>query len=179
MIHFVRGRTFLWLVLVFSAFFFPGEVWALRVESPAFENQGKIPVQYTCDGKDVSPPLIWENPPEGTQSFALIADDPDSPIGTWVHWVLYSLPNGVGELQENLPEAESLPNGAKQGLSDFGKVGYGGPCPPPGKPHHYFFKVYALSAPLTLPPRATKTDLLVAMNGHILAQAELVGTYER
>lgn len=167
------------LFLVFWTFFFTGEVWALRVQSPAFEDQGKIPVKYTCDGADVSPPLSWENPPAGTQSFAVIADDPDSPVGTWVHWVLYSLPNGVQELQESLPQTESLANGAKHGLTDFGKVGYGGPCPPPGKLHRYFFKVYALSAPLTLLPQATKTDLLVAMNGHILAQAELVGTYER
>ena len=152
---------------------------AFRIESPAFEAQGEIPQKYTCDGTDVSPPLLWKSAPEGTKSFALISDDPDAPIGTWVHWVIYDIPPEAQELQEAVPKTERLANGAKQGLTDAQRVGYGGPCPPPGKPHRYFFKLYALDTLLYLPPKATKADLLMAMNGHVLAQAEVVGHYQR
>lgn len=152
---------------------------AFRIESSAFQPKEKIPVKYTCDGEDLSPPLAWFEPPPGTNSFALISDDPDAPVGTWVHWVLYNLPMDTRELEEGLPKSETLPNGALQGLTDFRTPGYGGPCPPAGKPHRYFFKLYALDTPLALAPKSTKADLLVAMNGHVLAQAELVGTYQR
>jgi len=152
---------------------------AFRIESPAFQTNGKIPQKYTCDGTDVSPPLVWSGAPEGTKSFALICDDPDAPVGTWVHWVIYDLPPDRRELPEAVPKTERLANGAKQGMTDFRRVGYGGPCPPPGKPHRYFFKLYALDTPLDLPPKATKADLLMAVNGHVLAQAELVGLYQR
>ncbi len=170
----MRFAPFLLLLLLAG-----GEAMAFKIESSAFQSQGMIPQKYTCDGEDLSPPLVWKDPPDKTQSFALISDDPDAPIGTWVHWVLYNLPGETNELAEGMSKAETLPNGARQGMTDFKKVGYGGPCPPPGKPHHYFFKLYALDAPLALPPKATKVDFLVAAHGHILAQAELVGIYER
>jgi len=157
---------------------------AFRIESPAFSARGgqvtqTIPQQYTCDGADLSPPLAWSDVPDGTQSFALISDDPDAPMGTWVHWVAYNIPADSTGFPEGMAKTETLPDGTRQGITDFRAVGYGGPCPPPGKPHRYFFKLYALSTVLNLPPKATKADLLVAMNGHVLAQAELVGTYGR
>ncbi|MCD6340057.1 MAG: YbhB/YbcL family Raf kinase inhibitor-like protein, partial [Verrucomicrobia bacterium] len=130
-------------------------------------------------GEDVSPPLAWSGAPEGAQAFALICDDPDAPMGTWVHWVIYDIPAEAAGLEENVPPEESLPNGARQGRNDFRRIGYGGPCPPPGKPHRYFFRLYALSAKTGLPPGATKARLLQAMEGKILAQAELMGTYQR
>jgi len=149
----------------------------------AFQPNARIPKPHTCDGKDVSPALTWSGPPAGTKSFALIMDDPDAPPGTWVHWVLYDLPANTQSLDEGIPENETLPNGAKQGLcwgvDDFSRVGYYGPCPPPGKPHRYFFKLYALDRMLGLPPKATKAQAMSAMEGHILAQAELVGLYQR
>ncbi|MGH7770677.1 MAG: YbhB/YbcL family Raf kinase inhibitor-like protein [Candidatus Binatia bacterium] len=138
-----------------------------------------MPRKYTCDSTDLSPPLRWENAPSGTKAFALIADDPDAPVGTWVHWVIYDLPAETKELAEGVKPAETLPNGAKQGMNDFRKVGYGGPCPPPGPAHRYFFKLYALSAPPSLKPRATKQQLLDAIKGHILAEAQLMGRYKR
>jgi len=151
----------------------------IQLTSSAFLEGAPIPAQYTCDGQDISPPLKWRNVPQGTKTLALICDDPDAPVGTWVHWVLYSLPGSVGELPEGLPPTETLPNGAKQGLNDFRRVGYGGPCPPGGGPHRYFFKLYALNAELDLPPKATKKDLLRAMEGHILAEGQLMGIYKR
>lgn len=151
----------------------------LTLTSSAFEAGGTIPKKFTCDGPDVSPALNWNDPPAGTQSFALIADDPDAPVGTWVHWVLYDLPADARSLVENMPKQEQLSNGACQGRNDFGKIGYGGPCPPPGKPHRYFFKLYALDAKLNLKAGAAKADAEKAMQGHILAQGELMGRYGR
>src|SRR6059036_3887959 len=133
---------------------------AFEVESTAFQPGGDIPKKFTCDGPDVSPALSWNDPPGAAQSFALIADDPDAPVGTWVHWVIYDLPADTKELAEGIATSETLANGAKQGINDFRKVGYGGPCPPPGLPHRYFFKLYALDAPTNLKPRATKQQLL-------------------
>ncbi|HEY3128665.1 MAG TPA: YbhB/YbcL family Raf kinase inhibitor-like protein [Acidobacteriota bacterium] len=152
---------------------------AFEIKSSAFENNQPIPKKYTCEGSDVSPPLTWSNPPQGTKGFALIADDPDAPMGTWVHWVLYDLPSGTHELREGIPAHETLPSGGVQGLNDFKKIGYGGPCPPPGKPHRYFFKLYALNGKTDLKPRATKQQLLDAMKGHVLGEAQLVGTFKR
>lgn len=166
------------LLLFLSLAFSRGEAMAFQVESPAFQPDGKIPAKYTCDGESLSPPLRWADPPEGTKSFALISDDPDAPVGTWVHWVLYDIPGNVGELQEGT-KTETLPGGTKPGTTDFKKMEYGGPCPPPGPAHRYFFKLYALDSPLDLGPGATKADFLVAAHGHILAEAELVGHYER
>src|SRR5579884_2865050 len=149
---------------------------AFTLSSPAFPPGGRIPRDHTCDGADRSPPLAWDGVPEGTRAFALICDDPDAPAGTWVHWVLYDLPPTAHETVRALPRAETLPDGARQGRNDFGRSGYGGPCPPPGKPHRYFFKLYALDAAVALQPGATKKELLRAMEGHILAEAHLMGT---
>ena len=150
----------------------------LTIESTAFTEGGMIPVQYTCDGKNVSPPLRWGDPPEGTGSFALIGDDPDAPAGTWVHWVVYNIPADVRELPENIPSSEKLPDGTVQGMTDFRSIGYGGPCPPSGT-HRYYFKLYALDTMLDLKPGATKQQLLNAMKAHIRAQGELMGRYAR
>jgi len=151
----------------------------MELKSSAFQNNQDIPSKYTCDGADVSPPLIWNNPPNGSKAFALISDDPDAPASAWVHWVIYDLPGDAKELAEGVPAQESLPNGAKQGLNDFKKAGYGGPCPPRGPAHRYFFKLYALDRPTNLKPRATKQQLLDAMKGHIIGEAQLVGKYKR
>ncbi len=150
----------------------------IKITSSAFAESGMIPPKYTCDGQDVSPPLRWGSVPEGTRSIALICDDPDAPMGTFVHWVLYNLPAEARELPEGVPVQETLPNGARQGTSDFGTTGYGGPCPPGGT-HRYFFKIYALDAPVELSAGATKAELLGAMEGHILAQGQLMGKYRR
>lgn len=150
----------------------------IQVSSTAFQEGGMIPPQYTCDGADVSPPLSWQSIPEGTRSIALIADDPDAPMGTFVHWVLYDLPADVRELQEDVPDAKTVPNGAKQGANGFGRIGYGGPCPPSGT-HRYFFKIYALDTATNLPPGQKKAQLLKAMEGHILAQGQIMGKYKR
>lgn len=150
----------------------------IKLRSTAFEEGGMIPKQYTCDGKDISPPLAWESVPDSTKSIALICDDPDAPMGTWVHWVLYNLPANIKELPENIPTQKILENGAKQGTNDFRNIGYGGPCPPGGT-HRYYFKIYALETVLTLEAGATKTKLLKAMEGHILAEGELMGKYKR
>ena len=150
----------------------------IKITSSAFEDGGLIPAKYTCDGADVSPPLQWDAVPEGTKSIALICDDPDAPMGTWVHWVLFNLPSDAKELAENIPTEETLPNGAKQGVNDFGRVGYGGPCPPGGT-HRYFFKIYALDTEVGLQAGADKRRLLKTMEGHILEQGLLVGKYKR
>ena len=151
----------------------------LTLTSAAFKAGEMIPRRYTADGMDVSPPLKWKNVPPGCKSLALIVDDPDAPAGTWVHWVLYNLPPSAAEVPEGVAEQKSLVGGMKQGKNDFGRFGYGGPSPPPGKAHRYFFKLYALDTLLDLPPGVTKKQLLQAMEGRILAQAELMGTYQR
>jgi Raf kinase inhibitor-like YbhB/YbcL family protein len=139
----------------------------LKVTSSAFESGQDIPVSFTCEGADSSPPLKWTGVPADAKSLALICDDPDAPVGTWVHWVLYDLPASTVEMNEKVPTSETLPSGAKQ-VNDFKRVDYGGPCPPPGKPHRYYFKLYALDTNLGLKPRATKAELLRAMKGHLL-----------
>ncbi len=151
---------------------------AIKITSPAFEEGGMIPKKYTCDGEDVSPPLVWTSVPIGTKSFALICDDPDAPMGTWVHWVLFNLPADTKELSENIPPQKILENGAKQGTNDFRKIGYGGPCPPSGT-HRYYFKLYALDTEIDLEAGITKAQLLKAMEGHILAEGQLMGKYKR
>jgi len=156
-----------------------GEVMAFELKSPAFRQGGDIPKKYTCEGEGVSPELIWEGTPEGTKSFALISDDPDAPVGIWVHWVIYDLPANSTGLKEGISKAPILTDRSKQGLTDFGTLGYGGPCPPPGKPHRYFFKLYALDAILNLNPGATKKQLLKTIEGHILSETQLFGTYKR
>ena len=144
------------------------------LSSSAFIQSQAIPVKYTCDDQDVSPPLQWSEPPQGTQSFALICDDPDAPVGTWVHWVLFNIPAETREL----PEQALPPGGSVDGKNSWGRTGYGGPCPPGGT-HRYFFKLYALDTTLDLPAGVDKAKLLKAMEGHILGQADLMGTYSR
>jgi Raf kinase inhibitor-like YbhB/YbcL family protein len=151
----------------------------MELNSSAFQNGAEIPRKHTCDANDVSPALSWDKAPPGARAFALIADDPDAPGGTWVHWVIYDLPADTKELAEGIAAMETLANGAKQGLNDFRKVGYGGPCPPPGLAHRYFFRLYALDAPTNLKPRATKQQLLDAIKGHVSGEAELMGKYKR
>lgn len=150
----------------------------MKLESPAFAPAQPIPQKYTCDGADVSPELRWSNAPPGTKTFALIADDPDAPRATWVHWVVYNIPGTTHEIPEGAGKTATTSIGV-QGRNDFGPAGYGGPCPPPGKPHRYFFKLYALDTKLDLKPGATKKDLESAMQGHMLANADLMGTYQR
>lgn len=152
---------------------------ALTVSSSAFKEGDRIPAKYTCQGQDVSPPLAWGEPPAGTQSVALIVDDPDAPGGVFTHWVLFNIPPDSRELPEAVPIQAELASGALQGKTDFGRIGYGGPCPPPGRPHRYQFTLYALDKPLGLEGGASKKQLLSAMEGHILAQGQLTGTYQR
>src|ERR1019366_3211950 len=150
----------------------------MELTSSAFQEGGSIPSLYTCDGKDISPPLSWFGEPAGTKSFALIADDPDAPRGTWVHWVLWNLPATAHELKEPLPAIPHLPSGAHQGKNDSGESGYGGPCPPSGT-HRYFFKLYALDAMMSLKSGTSKSQLEAAMKGHVIGQATLMGVYSR
>lgn len=152
---------------------------SLQLTSTVLKDGHPIPSEYTCDGRDISPPLSWSSVPDGTQSFALICDDPDAPGRVWVHWVLYDIARDITELIPNIPAQETLANGAKQGSNDFRRIGYGGPCPPKGRPHRYFFKLYALDVVLNLRAGATKQTLLDAMKGHVLAEAQLMGTYQR
>lgn len=145
----------------------------MKLTSASFKDGSSIPVQHTCDGADISPPLAWRDAPKETAAFALICDDPDAPAGTWVHWVLYNLPANATAL------AEGDAGGGQQGRTDFRKTSYGGPCPPPGQPHRYFFKLYALRAKLPLKPGATKANVEQAMHGNVLAEAQLMGKYAR
>ena len=152
---------------------------SFALKSTSFPNGGVIPTKYTCDGADLSPELTWDGAPSRTQSLTLIADDPDAPAGTWTHWLLWNIPARATLLPEDTPKAPLLDNGARQGANDFKRIGYGGPCPPPGKPHRYFFKLYALSAPLGVEPGATAQQVAGAMQGKVLAEASLMGTYGR
>lgn len=152
---------------------------AFTVQSTAFAAGGTIPARYTCDGANLSPALSWKDAPAGTQALALIADDPDASAGTWTHWLLWNLPPQATLLPEGVPPAETLANAARQGRNDFRRLGYGGPCPPPGKAHRYFFRLYALDTRLELKPGAARRDLEHAMEGHVLAQAEWMGRYGR
>lgn len=149
----------------------------MEIKSSVFKEGGMIPGKYTCDGADVSPPLEWSKVPDGTKTFALIGDDPDAPMGTWVHWVIFNIPGDLRELSEGIPTLDTLENGTRQGTNDFWKTGYGGPCPPRGT-HRYYFKLYALDTELDI-GRTTKKELLRAMDGHILAEGRLMGKYKR
>jgi Raf kinase inhibitor-like YbhB/YbcL family protein len=152
---------------------------SFTIKTTSFSDGSSIPKQHTCDGEDVSPPLTWSNAPAGTQSFALIADDPDAPGGTWTHWLIWNIPATTTSLSENVPKTESLADGSSQGKNDFKRIGYGGPCPPAGKPHRYFFKLYALGTKFDLKPEATRHELEGAIEGHVLAHTELMGRYAR
>jgi Raf kinase inhibitor-like YbhB/YbcL family protein len=152
---------------------------AFELHSPAFSPGGEIPVRHTCDGPDVSPPLRWSDPPPNTRGFALVLDDPDAPGGTFGHWVLYGLPATLRDLPEGVPPQALAPNIGTQGTNDFGSLGYGGPCPPPEPPHRYVFTLFALDAELVLSPGLTKSQVLRAIAGRVVAQAELVGRFGR
>lgn len=152
---------------------------SFALTTAAFPEGGTIPKKYTCDGADLSPALKWANPPEGTKSFALIVDDPDAPVGTWTHWIAWNIPASSTGIPEGVPKSESLPDGTRQGKNDFKRFGYGGPCPPPGKPHRYFFKLHALGTKLNLDAAMTRSDLELAMKNHVLAEARLMGKYGR
>ena len=151
----------------------------LSLSSLAFSEGEEIPPRYTCEGQDVSPPLAWSEPPDRTQSFALIMDDSDAPVGVFTHWVLFNLPSDSRQLPEAVPAQAGLSSGALQGKNSFGKIGYGGPCPPPGPSHHYRFSLYALDQPLDLKSGASKKQVMDAMQGHILARGQLTGKYQR
>lgn len=150
----------------------------IQITSPAFEDGAAIPKKYTCDDLDVSPPIEWTNVPEGTKTIAIVCDDPDAPMKTWVHWVIFNIAGDVSRLAESVPPEKELENGARQGMNDFHKVGYGGPCPPSGM-HRYFFKIYALDTTLDKPAGISKSHLMIAMEGHVLSESHLMGTYTR
>ncbi len=156
-----------------------GAAQALDLSSPGFPAGGEIPATYTCDGVDRSPALRWGDVPAGVKEFALIVDDPDAPGGVWVHWVLYGIPADVRSLPEGVPPRDAVPGSGIQGVNDFRRTGYGGPCPPHGPAHRYVFTLYALDSRLDLRPGLTKADLLKVMEGHILARGEIVGRYKR
>jgi hypothetical protein len=156
-----------------------GRAMSIAVTTTAFSPGGAIPKSFTCDGDDASPDLSWSDAPNGVQSFALIADDPDAPVGTWTHWLIWNIPAQSTGLPKGVPKDETLSDGTRQGRNDFRRIGYGGPCPPPGKPHRYFFKLYALNAKLDLKAGSTKDELERAMKSHLLAQGELMGKYGR
>ncbi len=151
----------------------------IQLSTNSFTSGGAIPKKFTCSGADVSPELSWAAPPAGAESVALIVDDPDAPVGTWNHWLLYNLPLSVHELPENQPRTADLASGALQGKNDFGKIGYNGPCPPPGKPHRYFFRLYALDTKLDLKSGADRHTLDQAIKGHVIGEGELMGTFGR
>ncbi len=151
----------------------------LPLSSTAFKDGDRIPARYTCQGQDISPPLAWGEPPHNTRSFALIVDDPDAPGGLFTHWIMLNIKDNIRGLGEGIPAPERIKNGAIEGTNDFNMIGYGGPCPPPGKVHRYRFTLYALDSPLDLPRGASRQQLLDAMKGHILAQSQLTGLYQR
>jgi Raf kinase inhibitor-like YbhB/YbcL family protein len=153
-----------------------GSGFSLR--SGAFTPNAPIPSQYTCDGQNGSPPLEWSGEPQGTKSFALVVHDPDAPAGDWLHWVVWNIPASAHALPPNVPKKESLPDGTRQGSTDFHKPGYGGPCPPGGT-HHYVFELHALDAKLTLPAGASRSQIEMEIQGHLLGTAQLIGNYQR
>ncbi len=175
----IKNKAIILLSALILSFCWMGTAMALDIKSAAFSNGAAIPRQYTCEGRDISPELQWEGAPAGTLSFALICDDPDAPMGTWVHWVIYNIPAATQGLPEGVATVGSLKDGSQQGFTDFQRTGYGGPCPPAGKPHRYFFRLYALDSMLAIKGKVTKESLLSAMQGHILAEAGLMGTYKR
>ncbi|HEY9015859.1 MAG TPA: YbhB/YbcL family Raf kinase inhibitor-like protein [Gemmatimonadales bacterium] len=151
----------------------------MKLTSPGFQHGDVIPRDHTCEGADLSPPLTWTDVPVERRSLALVCEDPDAPRGTWIHWVLYNLPAESAELSPGIPQLPELPSGARQGRNDSGDIGYNGPCPPPGKPHRYYFRLYALDTMLNLPHGVSRAELDRAMADHILDQATLMGMYQR
>jgi Raf kinase inhibitor-like YbhB/YbcL family protein len=174
-----RHLFFSCFVLLMLVLFLDGSALCLELKSDVFKDGGTIPVRYTGAGEDISPALSWSDAPAGTQSFALIMDDPDAPMGTWVHWVVYDIPKDADGLGENIPGKPVLAGGARQGKNSFHRVEYGGPSPPPGPAHRYIFTLYALDIVLDLAPGAGKAEVLRAMEGHILDKATLTGVFGR
>jgi len=162
-----------------SVFSLGANAMTFPFSSSSFPNGGEIPKKFSCDGGDVSPEFSWSQQPAGTRSFALIADDPDAPVGTWTHWLIYDLPSAADALAEGVSKDDELPDGSRQGRNDFGKIGYGGPCPPPGNAHRYFFRLYALDRKLGLKSGASKREVEKAMQDHVLGKAEWMGKYRR
>lgn len=156
-----------------------GSNFALDIESDAFKHGGYIPDRYSCDAQDFSPALSWNEVPQGTKSFALICDDPDAPFKVWVHWLVFNIPAEIRKLKENITNEEMSSLGVVEGTNDFGTLGYRGPCPPQGRRHRYFFKLYALDTNLSLEETATKSELIEAMQGHIIAESKIVASYQR
>ncbi len=154
------------------------QAFAFELKSPAFAPNASIPRTHSCDGPDRSPPLRWTDPPAGAKSYALVVEDPDDPSGIWVHWVLYAIPASARQLPEGVSKRETVAGAGAQGVNDFRKVGWGGPCPPPGPAHRYIFTLYALDADPALAPGKTKEDLRAAIEGHIIGQAELTGRFQ-
>jgi Raf kinase inhibitor-like YbhB/YbcL family protein len=152
---------------------------AFKLRSPAFAPGGDIPVKHACDGSDMSPPLRWSDPPDGTKSFALAMADLDSTARVSVHWLLYGIPTTLRELHEGIPRQDAVPGTGSQGLNDLGAVGYSGPCPPPGPAHRYAFTLYALDTLVSLPPLNTRADLRKGMYGHVVVRVKLIGRYKR
>ncbi len=152
---------------------------SFELTSPAFTSGAAIPRQYTCEGTDESPELKWGQPPQGTLAFAVVMHDPDAPVGDWVHWVAWNIPATSHGMATNFPRQEQFADGTRQGRNDFHKIGYNGPCPPPGKTHRYFFRLYAVDKSLELAAGASRFQLDSAMKGHTLAEAEYMGSYRR
>ena len=150
-----------------------------QLTSTAFDADGAIPPKYTCSGAEISPALAWTEPPAGTQSFALVVDDPDAPQKAVIHWLIYDLPPTTRALPEGVPTKARLPDGSRQGKNDHGKMGYSGPCPPPGAAHHYFFKLYALDYKTGLKPKASEADVERAIKDHVVAKSELIARFQR
>lgn len=166
-------------VLIFLMLLFSSRAWALEIKSNAFQNGSVIPAQYTCDADDISPALSWSDVPSGSASLVLICDDPDSPSKPWSHWVMFNIPPDKTGLPQDVPKIAKLRDGTIQGINDFGKVGYSGPCPPPYGPHRYFFTLYAVDTTLNLDENSTKQEVWEAIKGHIIAEAVIFGTYKR
>ncbi len=170
-------KSFAFFILILSILLYGGE--KMKFYSKSFSNGEYIPQKFTCKGEDISPQLIWEDPPSQVKSFVIIVDDPDAPLGTWVHWVIYNIPAYIRSLPEGVAQIPKLENGAVQGKNDFNNYGYGGPCPPPGKPHRYFFKLYAIDTTLNLSPGATKDQVIEAMKNHVIEKTEFFGLFKR
>ena len=172
-------RLLLILVFALAALAASSSGVKMSLSSTDFKEGDPIPKAFTCEGDNLSPALEWGGCPAGVRSFALICDDPDAPMGTWIHWVMFNIPGEARRLDKGVAKKAMLPDGSAQGVNSWPKTGYDGPCPPPGKPHRYFFKLYALDAVLSLKESAGKEELLAAMKGHIIGEASLMGTYRR
>lgn len=157
----------------------PATAASLEINSSAIRSGGRIPTAFTCQGADKSPPLVWSGVPRGTKALAIIVEDPDAPGGTFFHWIAFNIPPASSGLKEGVPNRAAIPSGGSQGTNSFGRVGYGGPCPPPGPPHHYHFRLFALDESVHLGPEATAPELMRAMRGHIKASAELIALFGR